>query len=269
MVYAYQVINCLANPFMRVGKRHALFLTLALAMAPFAVADERRTELEISQRYEYLDSGFSAWQAQRLDVQTRTEEGVTWYGAALRERRYGGWDEGVEAGAAIPIGDYWVVQPEAALSFDADFLPSWYADLRVQRVLPEGWVANASLRRTQYEDSQVDRLALGTERYWGNWRGAYTLNISDVDGAGTPIGHAVALDRYYNDTSFIGIRGNVGREEETLPNGNVFTTSVSGLGLRGRHWLDGDWAVAWDLGWLSQGDIYNRYGVQVGIRRAF
>lgn len=269
MVSVYRVIDRIATPCVRAGKHLAVFVALALVIAPIAVADERRTELEVSQRYEQLDSGFSDWQAQRLDAQTRSEEGVAWYGAVQRERRYGGWNEGIEAGAAIPIGHYWVVQPEVATSFNASFLPSWYADLRVQRVLSEGWVTNASLRRTQYDDSQVDRLALGVERYWGNWRGAYTLNISDVDSAGTPVGHAVALDRYYNDTSFIGIRGNVGREEETLPNGNVFTTSVSGLGLRGRHWLNGDWAVAWDLGWLSQGDIYNRSGVQVGIRRAF
>lgn len=265
MTYANRLLKL--NIFF--GKGLVLFVALGVATAPFAEADERRTELEVSQRYEHLDNGFSAWQAQRLDAQTRTLDGITWYGAALRERRYGSWDQGVEAGAAIPIGAYWIVQPEVAKSFDGDFLPRWYADLRLQRVLTNGWVANTSLRRTQYNDSQVDRLALGGERYWGNWRGAYTLNISDVDGAGTPIGHAVALDRYYNDTSFIGLRGNLGREEEALPNGNVFTSSVSGVGVRGRHWLDDDWAVSWDVGWLSQGNIYDRYGVQIGIRRAF
>lgn len=242
---------------------------IVLATMPFAEASERRTELEISQRYEHLDNGFSAWQAQRLDAQTRTVQGATWYGAVLRERRYGRWEEGVEAGAALPIGEHWVIQPEVAKSFDGDFLPSWYADLRIQRALTAGWVANASVRRTQYTDSQVDRLALGGERYWGSWRGAYTLNVSDVAGAGTPVGHAVALDYYYSDRSFVGLRGNLGREEEALPEGSVFTSSVSGAGLRGRHWLDEDWAVSWDVGWLSQGEIYNRYGIQVGIRRAF
>ncbi len=253
------------------GKDHAWLMVMGVVVAamPFVEASERRTELEISQRYEHLDNGFSAWQSQRLDAQTRTTGGATWYGAALRERRYGGWEEGVEAGVAIPVGAHWVVQPEAGKSFDGDFLPNWYADVRVQRALSDGWIANTSVRRTQYTDSQVDRLALGAERYWGNWRGAYTLNVSDVDGAGTPVGHAVALDHYYSDRSFIGLRGNLGREEEALPDGNVFTSSVSGIGLRGRHWLDEDWAVSWDVGWLSQGDIYNRYGAQLGIRRAF
>ncbi|NDL69229.1 YaiO family outer membrane beta-barrel protein [Vreelandella alkaliphila] len=242
---------------------------LALTAAPLAAASDARTEMEVSQRYEHLDSGFSSWQAQRLDAEHRTAAGLTWYGAALRERRYGEWDEGVEAGAAIPLGQYWVIQPEMGKAFDAGFLPSWYADLRIQRLLADGWLGHASLRRTQYDDSQVDRLALGGERYWGNWRGAYTLNISDVEGAGTPVGHALALDHYYNDLSFVGMRASIGREEEGLPDGKVFTSSVSSFGVRGRHWLDAHWAVAWDLDWLSQGDIYNRYGIQLGIRRAF
>ncbi|MCO7247616.1 YaiO family outer membrane beta-barrel protein [Halomonas sp. Mc5H-6] len=242
---------------------------LTLLVAPYLVADEGRTELEVSQRYEHLDNGFAGWQAQRLDAQRRTVSGITWYGAVLRERRYGNWDEGVEAGVAIPVGESWVIQPEAGKTFDDSFLPKGYVDLRVQRLLPEGWIGSASLRRTEYDNSQVDRLALGGERYWGNWRGAYTLNISDVEGAGSPIGHMLALDRYYNDTSFVGIRANTGREEEGLPDGRVFTASVSGFGLRGRHWLDADWALSWDLGWVSQGDIYNRYGAQIGIRRAF
>lgn len=241
---------------------------LGLATLP-AFADERRTELEVSQRYEYLDNDFSAWQAQRLNVQTRGADGIAWYGAILRERRYGLWDEGIEVGTVIPLSEHWSVQPEIGTTFDTDFLPHWYADLRAQRVFSDGWISHASVRRTQYESSSVDRLALGIERYWGPWRGAYTLNISDVEGAGTPVGHAVALDRYYNDISFIGLRGNTGREEESLSNDRVLTTSVTGAGLRGRHWFDAHWAVAWDVGWVDQGELYDRYGVQLGLRRAF
>ena len=255
--------------YIKHNSQHLLLILLSVGTALSAEADERRTEVEVSQRYEHLDSGFSAWQAQRLDAQTRGPDGITWYGAALREQRYGGWDEGVELGAAIPLMQHWVLQPEVGTTFGADFLPRWYADLRAQRLFPKGWVSSVSLRRTTYENSQVDRLALGGERYWGMWRGAYTLNVSDVENAGTPVGHAVALDRYYNDRSFIGLRATSGREEEVLPDSNVINTSVTGVGLRGRHWLDTDWAIAWDLGWVSQGDRYNRYGAQVGIRRAF
>ena len=250
--------------------RCSLVLTaLLVAAGGDVMAEERRLEGEISYRYDSLDSGFSDWQAQRLDLQSSRPGETTWYAAALRERRFDTWDEGLELGAAVPLDDNWVLQPEAGRAFGADFLPEWYADLRLQRRLPQGFVGSASVRRTQYDASRVDRLALGVERYWGNWRGAYTLNVSDVQGAGNPVGHAVALDRYYQERSVIGVRASTGREEEGLPGGRVVTSDVTAFVVRGRHWLDADWALSWELGTLSQGDLYDRHGIQLGVRRAF
>ncbi|APX93350.1 hypothetical protein BWR19_10655 [Halomonas sp. 1513] len=234
-----------------------------------AMAEERRVEGEISYRYDSLDSGFVDWQTQRLDLQSSRPGETTWYAAALRERRFGSWDEGVELGAAIPLDENWVLQPEAGRTFAADFLPKWYADLRLQRRLPQGFVGSASVRRTEYDASRVDRLALGAERYWGNWRAGYTLNVSDVQGAGNPVGHAVALDHYYHERSVVGVRAGTGREEEGIPGGEVITSDVTSFAVRGRHWLDADWALSWELGTLSQGDLYDRHGIQLGVRRAF
>ncbi|MBA2777681.1 YaiO family outer membrane beta-barrel protein [Billgrantia kenyensis] len=249
----------------------AIVGALVLVPAPFADAqdEERRTEMEASLRYDALDSGFDDWLTQRLDVQSRLRGAPTWYGALHRERRYGTWDEALLAGAAVPLGETWVVQPEVGRTFSADFLAKWHADLGVQRVLGGGYVGSVSLRRTRYEGSQVDRLALGMERYWGNWRGAYTLNVSDVDVAGTPVGHAVALDYYYGERSLVGVRGALGREEEGLPGGEVVTTDVASVSVHGRHWFHDDWALSWELGALSQGDLYDRYGIQLGLRHAF
>ncbi|WP_445157334.1 YaiO family outer membrane beta-barrel protein [Halomonas sp. E14] len=245
----------------------ALLLVSTLSSA--AQAQERRTEVEASLRYDALDSGFDDWLTQRLDVQSTQRGEPTWYGALHRERRYGTWDEALLAGAAVPLGEAWVVQPEVGRTFSADFLARWHADLRVQRVLGGGYVGSASLRRTRYAGSQVDRLALGMERYWGNWRGAYTLNVSDVDVAGTPVGHAVALDYYYGERSSVGVRGALGREEEGLPGGEVATTDVASAALLGRHWFEENWALSWELGAIRQGDLYDRFGVQLGVRYAF
>ncbi|AMD00407.1 YaiO family outer membrane beta-barrel protein [Halomonas chromatireducens] len=244
------------------------WLAASLSAAP-AFAEERRTEVEISQRYEWVDSGFADWQAQRLDWQTGQPGAITWYGAALRERRYALWDQGVELGAAVPLGDDWVLQPEVGSAFSPDFLPDWYADLRLQRRLTAGFVGSTSLRHTEYVDSRVDRLALGIERYWGAWRMAYTLNVSDVQGAGTPVGHAVALDHYYGERSVVGLRAGLGREEEVVRDGEVTVSSVAAFAVRGRHWFHPEWAINWELGALSQGDIHDRYGMQLGLRHAF
>ncbi len=246
-----------------------LLVGIALVVAQSAAAEPRRLEVELSQLFDRLDSGFSNWQGQRLEFQSARPGDPTWYGAATHDRRYGVEDEGVSLGAAVPLGADWVLQPEAGHTFDADFQPRWYADLRLQRRLSHGLVGALSLRRTEYQASRVDRLALGMERYWGPWRAGYTLNVSDVSTAGTPVGHALALDHYYGERSVIGLRASLGREEEGLPGGEAITSEVTAVALRGRHWWHPEWALSWELGTLSQGDLYDRHGVQLGIRHAF
>ena len=172
--------------------------TTATAPVPVTTAaTKRRHELEISARQDWLDSGFDNWRSQRLDYTSTRPESLGWYGALLREQRFGEWDEGVEAGAVIPLDDNWTLQPEVGYQPSPYFLPEWHADLRLQRRLPDGYLGAVSVRRTEYETTRVDRLALSAERYWNAWRAGYTLNVTDVANAGTPIGHDLALDYYY------------------------------------------------------------------------
>ncbi|MEC9482517.1 MAG: YaiO family outer membrane beta-barrel protein, partial [Halomonas sp.] len=236
---------------------------------PVAVAPTRRTELELSTRHDWLDSGYDDWQAQRLDFVTSQPQGMAWYGALQRERRFGTWDHGASLGAVIPLNEVWAIQPEVGVTPGAAFQARWHADLRVQRRLPQGFVGGASLRRTQYEDSRVDRLALGIERYWADWRAGYTLNVSDVENAGTPVGHNLNLDYYYAGPSHVGLRTTLGREEESLGGDRVIASDVASVALRGRHWFTPRWAASWELGFLDQGDFYQRQWLQLGLRHAF
>lgn len=239
------------------------------ATAPIASAPaQRRHELEISARQDWLDNGFDDWRSQRLDYTSTQPEGLGWYGALLREQRFGEWDEGVEAGAVIPLDENWTLQPEVGYQPSPYFLPEWHADLRLQRRLQAGFLGAASVRRTEYETTRVDRLALAAERYWGAWRAGYTLNITDVANAGTPIGHDLALDYFYDGLSYAGLRLTAG-EEEAVEEQRLITSDVRAVSLQGRHWLDSRWALAWELGHHEQGDYYTRRWLQLGLRHAF
>lgn len=251
--------------------RAALSAPATPAALPAAVpvpAADRRHELELSLRHEDLDSGLADWQAQRLDYASSRPGAASWYGALLREQRFGDWDPGVELGAVLPLDERWALQPEVGYQFSPDFLPRWYADLRLQRLLPDGFIGAVSLRRTEYETSRIDRLAVAAERYWGRWRASYTLNASRVEGAGNPIGHALALDYFYDGPSYLGLRASLG-EEEGLEEDRVITSQVKALSVEGRHWLGPRWAVSWEVGRLVQGDYYARNGVMLGVRHAF
>ena len=241
----------------------------ASADAPAAsAAAPRRHELELSARQDWLDRGLDNWRNQRLDYVSTQPEGPAWYGALLREQRFGEWDEGVELGAVVPLGANWTLQPEAGYQPSPYFLPQWHADLRLQRRLPDGYLGALSLRRTEYRATRVDRLALSGERYWGNWRAGYTLNLTDVANAGTPVGHDFALDHYYDGLSHAGVRLTLG-EEEAVEEQQVITSDVRAISLQGRHWLSARWAVSWAAGYHRQGDYYDRNWLRLGLRHAF
>jgi len=239
------------------------------AIAPAASAPaQRRHELELSARQDWLDNGFDNWRSQRLDYASTQPEGLGWYGALLREQRFGEWDQGAEAGAVIPLDENWTLQSEIGYQPSPYFLPEWHADARLQRRLPAGFLGAASVRRTEYETTRVDRLALSAERYWNSWRAGYTLNVTDVANAGTPIGHDLALDYYYAGLSYAGLRLTVG-EEEAVEEQQLITSDVRAISLQGRHWLDRNWALTWELGHHRQGDYYTRRWLQLGLRHAF
>jgi len=241
------------------------------AAAPVPVVDaatRRRHELEISARQDWVDSGFDNWRSQRLDYASTKPESLGWYGALTREQRFGEWDEGVEAGAVIALDENWTLQSEVGYQPSPYFLPEWHADLRLQRRLPDGYLGAVNVRRTEYETTRVDRLALSVERYWNAWRAGYTLNVTDVANAGTPIGHDLALDYYYQGLSYAGLRLTVG-EEEAVEEQQLITSDVRAISLQGRHWFDSRWALSWEIGHHQQGSYYDRQWLQLGLRHAF
>ncbi len=250
--------------------RAALITPVAAAAttpAPESPA-RRRHELELSLRQDWLDSGFDNWRSQRLDYASTQADALGWYGALVREQRFGEWDQGAELGAVVALDDNWALQSEVGYQTDPYFLPEWYADLRLQRLLPRGFLGAVSVRRTQYETTRVDRLAMAAERYWGAWRAGYTLNVTDVANAGTPIGHDLSLDYYYSGLSYAGLRLTIG-EEEAVEEQQLITSDVKALSLQGRHWLNGRWALSWEVGYHQQGDYYDRQWLQLGLRHAF
>ena len=112
------------------------------------------------------------------------------------------------------------------------------------------------------------RLAFGYEAYRGDWRAAYTLNLTRVDDGATLSGHAFALDRSLADGGQLGLRGAVGRDEVLLA-GAVASSRIATLSVGGRHPLSALWAWTWEAGRLRQEGLYRRDFLQLGLRRAF
>lgn len=239
----------------------------AMAATPRPSDPERATRLAYALRHERLDRGYDDWRSHRIELSSTGRGRIGGYGALVADRRFGLEDEAVELGLVLPLGADWVLQPEAGFAPGARFLPRRYLDLRLQRGFANGWVGAAGVRRSTYREADVSRLAIGTERYAGEWRMGYTLNLTRLGGH-TASSHDLRVVRGYGERGEIGVQFVFGREDALL-GPQVVTGNVRAVSIGGRHAFTADWALRWNLGSVRQADLYTRHGAMLGVERRF
>lgn len=227
----------------------------------------RRRSLVLTARHDRLDRGFDDWQAWRLDGAAIGGGRVGVTGVVFSETRFGLDDHGVELGLVVPLRRGWTLQPQLGAVPDAQFLPRRVADLRLERAFGAGWIGAASLRRSDYRDVRVERLALGLERYVGAWRAGYTATATRLRGTHA-VGHDLRVARGYGDGGEVGVQFATGREDALLGT-RVVASDVRAWSLGGRHPLTAGWALRWNAGHVAQGALYTRTGLALGLERRF
>ena len=132
------------------------------------------------------------------------------------------------------------------------------------------WGLGMGARHSEYTLSGSHVLSAFAERYWGNFRGAYTLYSGRPEGASSAASHRLQLNYYYADRSSVGLSYTNGREVENVgPPRGVLTSDVESWVVSGQHWLAPAWALTYDLVNHEQGSLYRRQGLRLGIRHSF
>ena len=253
---------------------------LLLAFAPAAAlaqstppADNlrlRMSEIELGATRENLNKGLQDWRSLYLEGAHYIADRQTLYGGLRRTERFNKYDTEGYVGYYHPLAPTWTLLLEGSLSEQHQVLPKGSAFAQVSKLLPYGWGLNVGLRRSEYTTSGVSMLVAGAERYWGNWRGAYTLYSGRPDGGPSAEAHRFQLSHYYGERSSIGVAYTFGQEVENVgPPVGILTSNVKDLTLNGRHWLSPDWALTWDLVAHEQGSLYRREGFRLGLRHRF
>ncbi|HXR59652.1 MAG TPA: YaiO family outer membrane beta-barrel protein [Burkholderiales bacterium] len=248
----------------------ALCPALALAQAGPDGLKLKMSEIELGASRETLSGGRPDWTSLSLEGAHKFAPRQTLYGGIRETERFDLRDREVWAGYYHPLGPDWTALVEGSASSPHNVLPKTSFFGQLSRALPEGWGVNLGWRHSEYTRVGVNILVAGAERYWGNFRGAYTLYAGRPEGATTGIAHRFALNYYYGDGSTIGISATAGREVDNVgPPTGVISTDVRNLTLTGRHWMTRDWALSWDVVAHEQGTLYRRQGFRLGLRYRF
>lgn len=235
--------------------------------------DERpANQVQFNYTYESLTKNFGAWRNASLDVSHRFDSRQMLYGAVRETERVGQRDREAMIGFYQPLGKRWAVLAETNASPTHNVLPKWSALIQVERSFAAGWNVQTGYRRTNFNTARVNLGTIGAEKYWGNYRAAYTLYVNNLEKAGTSAAHRLQFNRYYGEqTSTIGISLAAGRELESLgaARGGVLRTDVQSVAISGYHWFGRNWGTNYVLTLHRQGSLYWRRGLTLGLRYQF
>lgn len=236
------------------------------ADSPAAQADEA----ELGYSHSALSNGYANWNSLYLDAAHRFGERQSIYGELRETQRFNQTDREISGGYYHPLSETWTALVEASLSPDHHVLPQDSIFGQLQKSLEGGWDIQAGMRHTQYNLAATDMMVLTGERYWGNYRAAYTLYLARLQGAGTAPSHSGQLSYYYAEHSYLTLVLTKGRQAESLgPGLGVLLLDVTGVSLSGRHWLNSAWGVSYEAITEHQGNLYTRKGIRLGLRYAF
>lgn len=251
---------------------HAILLTLSCAAicAP-ATAQHPSTEIEAGSSRDHLSGGRAAWHSYELELTRNIAARQTLYATTRENERFNLRDSQFGVGYYHPLSAGLTGQIEAQYSPEHRVLAHRSLFGQLAWAAGDGWVFSGGLRRSNYSNSDTTITSLGAERYFSDFRAAYTLYLGRPDGAATGSAHRVSLNRYYhNERSYIGVSASAGREVENVgPPLGITSTRVRELGLVGRHWLTPAWALGWELSAREQGSLYDRRGLRIALRHRF
>lgn len=253
--------------------RGCLFAALLLATPVAAWAQELRPlpwELRVDGGRERLDHGIPGWRELAAQITYRPTARQALFAGHRATERFEQRDREGFAGAYLPLpGTSALVHVEGAWSTTHRVLAQdWYLAEIVQP-LQDGWVVSAGGKSSRYTNASARAAWATVERYSGNFRYAYQLQVSRPEGAGWSPSHRLTASWRPGELTFAALSASRGREVENLFPAGLVQSDVRALSLSGGLELNSRWGLVIELGWTRQGDLYTRRAARLGTRFLF
>jgi YaiO family outer membrane protein len=191
------------------------------------------------------------------------------YGGSLETHHFSSHTLDFSSGLHRPFGQAYSPLGDGNFNPVHDVVPKYTLYNYVNQTLPGGWGLGFGVRQSGFNFGSSHLLAFSAERYFGSFRGAFTLYSSRADGSPLGSAHRFQVNYFYGERNTVGLAYTTGRDIEHPAVGiGVPLADVRDLTLSGRHWLSPNWALTYDV--LSQEQaLYRRQGLRLGVSRSF
>ncbi len=242
--------------------------TAALEL-PRPQAGSAHSELALSRSRETLSNNPNDWIDTQLEWLRQYAPRKVLIGRATASERFGLRDNTLGLSGYYPLAERTTAYAEATTSDTHRVLPRDSLHLQLAHSLADGWGVLGGLRHVSYNVTSVDIADLTLERYFSDYRLAFTAYPSRSQIAGNASSYRLQFSRYYGEENNIQLAIVRGTEVDK-PTGvdSVLATSVRSVALFGRHWLTRDVGLGYALGYTVQGQSTRR-AVNLGLRYRF
>ncbi len=214
-----------------------------------------------------LSNDLPGWDNQFIEAHYERGDKTRYVGRIARDARNSIGDISFALGGEWPVQS-WTVGAGVTVVADPEFYARTGFELHAGRSFGDGWNGTLRYRYRDYDNATISTVVADVEKYVSDFRFAYTLGASHLQGASNFMSHAVTANWYYRTGSSIGLSLSAGSEAEAIGGGRVIETDVRGVSVTGRHQLNERLGLHWWLGVHDQGDLYRRdfLGMAVSIR---
>ena len=116
----------------------------------------------------------------------------------------------------------------------------------------------------------ADLGVLTLERFWSNYRGAYTVASGRADGGSTATSHRVQFDYFYDTRSSVGLSYTIGRSfESSVGVNSMVPVETNNVGVVGEHWISRAWAINYNALIEDRGIEGLKPELRLGLRLRF
>jgi YaiO family outer membrane protein len=134
--------------------------------------------------------------------------------------------------------------------------------------LPQSWKIHAGAQTREYTSTLSSRMAHVTlERYWGDLRTAYSLQVEKPGGWKLAPSQNVSIDYTLAPRTAVGLSFTSGREMAFFGSLGALNTEVRSFALHAEHSIKKEWSVNFNAGYFDHGTMPSHKVIRIGFSR--
>lgn len=228
---------------------------------------QKSSYVEITHSNDWLNKNYADWRSNNINLFLPLKEKGTTTIELSKARRYNLEDENAYINYSYPT-KYGAGNVELGLTSNADFLYKYLYGLGWNGTIGKGFGYIIAYKQRSFIDSISDMMSFTVEKYFSDYRIAYTNTQSSLDKHQLEESHRIQFQWIGENNNRFGMSYSSGNEPIDLGFHHHSSSNVQQLQIDGVYWIRdfGFSASAWHV---NQGEFYSRNGVQVGLRMAF